>query len=190
VEENRAFDKEDLTQNEMVHTRQSEENLHAEDRLAAIGVPLAKARSGVSVHDDSISCVRHKGSSEERLTTRAPTGVNLPEEERNMEVPCISEDILMFADTSSPQDNDKEKALLEEQDGEDSCKAGLSQVGKKRAFLYRIFFIPIKNCIFLWDKINSHLQCASQFTQVKPAISSKSFSLVLLIISVFFFKSS
>jgi hypothetical protein len=129
VEENRAFDKEDLTQNEMAQTRQS-----AEDRLAAIGVPLSKARRRESVHGDQISCVRLKGISEERSTTSAPTEVNLPEEERNMEVSCISEDILMFTDTSSPQANDKEKVLLEEQDGEDSCKAGMSQVGKKRSF--------------------------------------------------------
>jgi hypothetical protein len=137
VEENRAFDKEDLTKNEMVQTKQSEHNSLAEDRLAAIGVPLAKARSGESVHSDLISCVRHKGgSSEERTTTSAPTGVNLPEEERNiLEVnSTVSEEILMFTDTSSPQDNDKEKVLLEEQNGEDSSKAGMSQVGKKRAF--------------------------------------------------------
>jgi hypothetical protein len=131
VEENRAFDKEDLTQNEMVQTRQ-----FAEDRLAAVGPPLSKALSGESVHGDPISCVRHKGSSEERSTASAPSEVNPSEDERNiLEVPSISEDILMFTDTSSPQNNDKEKVLLEEQDGEDSCKAGMSQVGKKRAFL-------------------------------------------------------
>jgi hypothetical protein len=121
VEDNRAFDKEDLTQNEMVQTRQS-----AEDRLAAIGPPLAKARSGESVHSDLISCVRHKGSSEEN-------------ESNILEVSSLSDDILMFTNTSSLQANDKEKVLLDEQDGEDSCKTGKSQVGKKRAFLYRIF---------------------------------------------------
>jgi hypothetical protein len=145
VEENRAFNQENITHNEMVQTRQSEQNLHAEDRLADIEQPLAKARSGESVHGDEISCVRHKGSSEERLTTRAPTGVNLPEEERNMEVPCISEDILMFTDPSSPPDNDKEKALLEEQDGEDSSKVGMSKVGKK-SFSIPNLFISLKNC--------------------------------------------
>jgi hypothetical protein len=172
VEENRAFDKEDLAQNEMVQTRQS-----AEDRLAAIGVPLAKARSGESVYGDSMSWVRHKGSSEERLTTSAPTDVNLPEEERNiLEVNSIvSEDILMFAHPSSPPDNDKEKVLLEEQDGEDSSKVGMSQVGKKRSFYIPHFFIAIKNCtiffvVVVWDKM-SRLQHASQFTKEKPAIS-------------------
>jgi hypothetical protein len=90
--------------------------------------------------------VRHKGSSEERSTTSAPTGVSLLEEERNiLEVPSlVSEEILMFTDTSSPQDNDKEKVLLEEQDGEDSSKAGMSQVGKE-IFSIQNFFIAIKN---------------------------------------------
>jgi hypothetical protein len=145
VEENRAFDKEDLTQNEMVQTRQS-----AEDRLAAVGVPLAKARSGESVHGDSISCVLPTGITEERTNESAPIGVNHPEEERNMEVPCISEDILMFTDISSPQDNDKEKVLLDEQDGEDSSKAGMFQVGKKNSFLYSIFLYIYKKLVLLF----------------------------------------
>jgi hypothetical protein len=140
VEENRAFDKEDLTQNEMAQTRQS-----AEDQLAAIEPPLSKALGGESVHGDLISCVRHKGSSEERTNESAPAGVNLPEEERNMEVPCISEDILMFTDSSSPQDNDKEKVFLEEQDGEDSSKVDISKVGKK-SFSVPNLFISLKNC--------------------------------------------
>jgi hypothetical protein len=140
VEENRAFDQEDLTQNEMVQTRQS-----AEDRLAAIGLPLFKARRREFVHGDPISGVRHKGSSEERLTISAPTGVNLPEEERNiLEVNSIvSEDILMFADTNSPQANDKEKVFLEEQDGEDCSKVGMSKVGKREFYLQKNVFVFI-----------------------------------------------